>query len=306
MTYTKFSVVVPLYNKKRNICRCIRSVFAQTHAADELIVVDDGSTDGSADLLQKVFGHQVTLIRQPNGGVSRARNAGIHAARNRYVALIDADDEWHPTFLQEITRLRSQFPDADLFGTAYEFRQGYKKSMPNLKKTSGETQLIIEDYFDRISQHDLLFNASSVCIDRQFIVEHGGFPEGEPMGEDQDLWNRVALNGKIAYSAKSLAIYHLAADNRVCLSDVPKKECPFSQRLETIARCAPPKLARQLRECSASHILDLAKRNYLCGDIVAAKHLLRDKRTNLLARRKAYWWIRTILASIRFHASWSD
>src|ERR1035441_8596585 len=94
------SVVIPLYNKAPYVGRALSSVFRQTIQDFECIVVDDGSTDGGGDLVEKMSDPRLRLVRQANGGVSRARNQGINLARHPLIAFLDADDEWLPGFLE--------------------------------------------------------------------------------------------------------------------------------------------------------------------------------------------------------------
>ncbi len=99
------SVVIPLYNKEREVERAVRSVLGQTRLPLEIIVIDDGSTDGSAVVTERLGAPLVKLISQSNHGVSTARNRGIAEARGRYVALLDADDAWEPGYLAKIEQL---------------------------------------------------------------------------------------------------------------------------------------------------------------------------------------------------------
>ena len=89
-----FSVVIPLYNKEQYICRAVDSVLNQTYEQFELIVVDDGSTDRSAELVENIKDDRVRVIRQDNQGEGPARNSGVLAASNHWVAFLDADDAW--------------------------------------------------------------------------------------------------------------------------------------------------------------------------------------------------------------------
>ena len=98
-----FSIVIPLYNKRAYIARCLRSVFSQTHTEFEIVVVNDGSTDGSEHELEKLPDERLRRIDQANQGVSIARNTGVEAARHDIVFFLDADDTWEPTFLEEMT-----------------------------------------------------------------------------------------------------------------------------------------------------------------------------------------------------------
>ena len=299
MCNPKITVVVPLFNKQQSVSRCLNSIVGQTKPADQIIVVDDGSTDESAAIVSSQFGAQVDLVQQPNGGVSSARNTGLNQAKYQYVAFLDADDEWHPEFLEEIHQLIHTFPTASLYGTAYVFMRDQTYIRPRLHVKKHEHRLLLANYFKRIAKHDLLFNASSVCLNKRFTERYGNFPIGEPMGEDQDLWNRAALHGSIAYSTKSLATYHLAAENRACQACVPKQECNFSKRLAIAATRSQPGLARSLRQCCANHLLDLVRRNFMAGDIRTVKTLLRDPRARLHPLRWGFWSVRLLWARLQ-------
>ena len=115
----KISVIIPLYNKEKYIQRTITSALNQETLADEILVIDDGSTDQSAHKVREIQDPRVRLIQQPNAGECAARNRGLEEARNKLVALLDADDEWKPGFLTHIQRLYRNFPDCGIYATAF-------------------------------------------------------------------------------------------------------------------------------------------------------------------------------------------
>ena len=119
------SVVIPLYNKERDILRTLQSVFAQTFTDYELIVVDDGSTDASVRIVvEAAKTHPLKLIQKSNGGVCSARNRGIRAAQGEYIALLDADDTWDKDYLQEQVKMINDFPKAAMWGINYAEMHG--------------------------------------------------------------------------------------------------------------------------------------------------------------------------------------
>ena len=118
------SVVIPLYNKKESVAHTLKCVLMQTYQDFEVVVVDDGSTDGSAEIVEGVDDGRIRLIRQENGGVSAARNRGIKEAKREYVAFLDADDEWKPEHLQTLVGLMEKYPQCGAYSTNYEFKQG--------------------------------------------------------------------------------------------------------------------------------------------------------------------------------------
>ena len=99
------SVVIPLYNKERYIERAVYSVLSQTFQQFEIVIVNDGSTDGSVSVIERMNNPLIRLIHQKNGGVSAARNRGIEEARFEYIAFLDADDEWKENHLEVIAGL---------------------------------------------------------------------------------------------------------------------------------------------------------------------------------------------------------
>ena len=119
-TQINISVVIPLYNKAAEIERTLRSVLAQTLSPLEIIVVDDGSTDGSAAIVERVGGERVRLVHQQNRGVSAARNRGIELSRGEYVAFLDGDDRWNPDYLQTLAAFIAKHPDCGAYGSKQE------------------------------------------------------------------------------------------------------------------------------------------------------------------------------------------
>ena len=115
------SVVIPLYNKEQYIERAVYSVLSQTFQQFEIVIVNDGSTDGSASVIERMDNPLIRLIHQKNGGVSAARNRGIEEARFEYIAFLDADDEWKENHLEIIAGLISKFPECGVFGTSYYY-----------------------------------------------------------------------------------------------------------------------------------------------------------------------------------------
>lgn len=201
----QFSVIIPLYNKAETIGRAIRSVLNQKYSDFELIVVDDGSTDHGADIVRGFHDPRIRLIQQENGGVSKARNTGIEAAKYDYLTFLDADDEYLSKFLIEIEHLLKKFPRATFWGTAYYIR---RESEFICSSTNNNTETEITDYFKISSKTSPLICSSSVCIRKETLNLIGRFPEGICSGEDLITWARVASKGNLGFSDTPLAIYN--------------------------------------------------------------------------------------------------
>lgn len=210
-----YSVVIPLYNKRNTILKAIDSVLLQKHDV-EIIVVDDGSTDGGHKLVEEINDSRIRIIRQKNQGVSVARNVGIENATHNLVALLDADDIWAEGFLDVIDALVEQYPVAGAYATSYVV--AYDDKIENVVHPlvthpySGTP-----DYFQYV-RHGLYFCASSIVVRKEAMRIIGGFCEDMWVGEDIDAWGRLAFRFTIAYHSSPMAIYCLQGRNHaVCL-----------------------------------------------------------------------------------------
>ncbi len=224
MSIPAVSVVIPLYNKERHVARAVQTVLNQTHGDFELIVVDDGSTDGGARVVEAIQDLRIRLTRQANAGVSAARNRGIAEARAGLVAFLDADDEWLPDFLSTILRMRRRFPGCGAYATAFEIvnHVGQRKSITLAGIPDPPWEGIVHNYFrSAIESANQIVHPSAVAIPKTVLDHVGHFPVGVVYGEDADMWCRIALRYPIAFSSLSGAVYHEDADNRACDRPMP-------------------------------------------------------------------------------------
>lgn len=203
------SVVIPLYNKEKQIAYTLQSVFEQTFQDFEIVAVDDGSTDNSVEEVEKFDDSRIRLIHQTNAGVSAARNRGIEEARGELIAFLDADDEWMPEYLATQYGLYQKYPECSVYACNYEFRDSEGKVTPTIIRKlpfEGEDG-VLSNYFEVAScSHPPLWT-SAVVIKKSAIQAIGGFPIGIKSGEDLLTWARLAVSGTIAYSRKSLAMF---------------------------------------------------------------------------------------------------
>ena len=126
----RFSVIIPLYNKEAYIEQTLGSVLAQTYPFFEVIIVDDGSSDASLQIVNRITDSRIRVISQVNSGVATARNRGVKEAKENYVAFMDADDFWAPNYLERIVFLISTCPDAGIFACRYvEMMNGNRKAV---------------------------------------------------------------------------------------------------------------------------------------------------------------------------------
>lgn len=224
-----FSVVIPLYNKEPHICRALDSVLTQTFQDFEILVIDDGSTDKSAEIVKNYTDPRILLIQQENAGVSAARNKGIKEATAEMIAFLDADDEWLPTFLETILRLKKKYPEAGAYTTAYFIEKNGVKYEAHIEYIPPKPwEGIITRFFYTATLCEPV-TSSTVCIQKTVFNHIGLFIEGEWYGEDTEMWGRMALRYDIAFSWDFGAIIYQTAINRAIKSKKFIKEHPATR-----------------------------------------------------------------------------
>ncbi len=202
------SIIIPTYNRRRDVFRAIRCVLAQTVPVSEIIVVDDGSTDDTVEAVKQSFGSQVLLIQQPNSGVSAARNLGIKNARTEWIALLDSDDWWHPD------KLKRQFTAIESLGgtSGVCFTDNVYGGNPGMTFSRFEevgfryapTIGILGDTAWRILAGREPFFTSSFLIRRALLEEAGGFDETLTLREDTDLLFRLSFKAQFCFVREPL------------------------------------------------------------------------------------------------------
>ena len=217
-----FSVVIPLYNKQNSIAATLQSVLAQTYTNYEIIVVDDGSTDDSANVAEatlrecKVYGVECRgrVIRKANGGVCSARNRGIQEAKYDYIALLDGDDLWDEHYLEEQVKLIQDFPEAKMWGINFaEMSNGdLIRKLPT--GLPDGYRGYVENYFQMPGRISDLYCSSSVVIKKEVLDKVGYFDERIKYAEDSDMWFRIIATYPVAFYDRYMAFYQYDAENR--------------------------------------------------------------------------------------------
>lgn len=203
-----FSVVIPLYNKADTIERTLRSVAGQVFRDFEVVVVDDGSKDDGAAIVERFEGlPSLRAIRQTNAGVSVARNKGVAEARGKYIAFLDADDEWLPLFLKEMADVLAVHPEARVLGSGYE-----RVANGRLYRCRPRRKLFVCNLF-KVWPYFQPMNSSSIVIEKRAFEEVGGYREDLRFWEDAELWFRLAAKEKFYIVRKSLSRYNDDAKN---------------------------------------------------------------------------------------------
>jgi GT2 family glycosyltransferase len=193
------SVIIPTYNRWPMIAEAVESVLEQAYRSFEIIVVDDGSTDGTMERLKK-YGSSVLVISRQRSGVAASRNYGIRIAQGRYMAFLDSDDLWLPQKLTIQTSFLEQHPEVKICQTEEIWIRHGAKVNPKAQhaKPSG-------DIFRR-SLDLCLVSPSAVMMMRDLLDHFGGFDESFPVCEDYDLWLRIAKEQAIPLIPEPLVV----------------------------------------------------------------------------------------------------
>ena len=288
------SVIIPLYNKALHIERTVMSVLQQTVQDFEIIVVDDGSTDGGSEIVGRLPDTRVRLIRQENAGVSAARNRGITESRAELVAFLDADDEWKPQFLETILGLQKMFPEAGAYATAYEIYKPNGTIMrPSYKGIPASPWAgIIPNYFQAgLGPQPVC--SSAVAIPKHVFKDVGEFPVGVVAGEDADTWLRIALRYPVAFSHTCQAIYHKEATNRAAVRHICHAEVSIAKTANLAIQqgIVPVHLQDDLREYVAKYQILIGIQCVKAGDLTKARRLLAAcKDTKKFRYRRLMWY----------------
>jgi glycosyltransferase involved in cell wall biosynthesis len=299
------SVVIPLFNKGNCIGRTIQSVLDQTVPCREIVVVDDGSTDGGHGVVERIQDDRMRLYEQTNQGPSAARNRGIAETQGELITFLDADDEWKPWFLELILHLRTRCPHAGAYATACEIHEpdGHVW-MPSFREIPpAPWEGVIPNYF-RSAIGDGPVWTSAVVVPREVLDTVGSFALCNGVGEDAELWARIALRYPIAFSRRVGATYHREAENRCC-------ETVFTHAFTTgcferavQSQTVPSCILPDVREFLAHQKLVAASRYIMSGQSEIARVVLRDCKTRRFLRHKLWWWFWSMLPSGCVHLAW--
>lgn len=206
-----FSIVIPLFNKSGHVVKALESIRHQLYEEYEVLVIDDGSTDGSPEVvvqwinsLSHTERRKFRIISQNNSGVSVARNTGVINAKYDYIALLDADDYWEKEHLSQLKLLVDLFShDVDIFSNAIKQLQGESYIYPKLAQYANGFSLV--NYFQASLLSNGFVNSSSVCIKKSALLIHT-FPIGMKNFEDVITWARISNTKGFAFHSNRTAV----------------------------------------------------------------------------------------------------
>ncbi|MDC7221302.1 MAG: glycosyltransferase family A protein [Spirochaetales bacterium] len=233
-----FSVVIPAYNKAPHIQRAIESVLNQSNKDYELIVIDDASTDNSLsiirDILKEVQNAIVLERDEPGPGGYAARNLGIHESRGKWIAFLDADDEWYPGLLDEYHQIIENNCECKFIATAQKrvSEDGIETLDPYSKKNKQNDIKIFDllEYSIAGGMGQNPIQTSSVCVSKNLLLEIGGFPHKRCVrGGDRDTWLRLLMVTDLYWTPFIGAVYYRDTVNMVTI-DTPKSLTPCHEK----------------------------------------------------------------------------
>lgn len=210
------SVVIPLYNKGRYIERALASVLTQTHTPLEIIVVDDGSMDDGPDRVISMNDPKIILIRQENAGPGKARNIGLAKAKGKYVAFLDADDEWLPAFLETgISLLEDKKANISTVWTGYRNHVSTQDITAREEDLCGIYEITAETDVNLVNRIMGFIWTCTAIIQTEVAQKWGGFFDMYKclLGEDKYLFIKLLFNERFGIIDEPLAIYHTEASD---------------------------------------------------------------------------------------------
>jgi len=293
----KVSVVIPLFNKGPHIARAIDSVLNQTVQEFEIIVIDGNSRDEGPEIVKNHPDPRIRFYIQQGSGVSFARNQGVERSKSDFITFLDADDEWLPTHLETLFRLKHGFPEAGIYATAYQtcYKSGKRVNISYHAIPEFPCDLVLPNYFESAALGEPPVWTSAVGILKKMYVEAGGFPAGESYGEDLDLWAKIALKYPVAFSSEITAVYHTGASNRAMEHYHPVEEDPSVKTGKNAIAdgIVPERMLPYLKEYIARKEIDTAVMNIYANDYPLARKILARTETRYYLLEKYKWSIVT-------------
>lgn len=222
MTHPRFSVIIPVHNKARHVAESVASALDQTLSPHEVILIDDASTDGSAEIIAGIKDPRIRLLfrETPGPGGYAARNLGIEKAEGDWIAFLDADDIWAPTHLADIAQAIARTPEVGCVSTRYEHVYEDRRHASNMPAMLAATEGVSASLADFIAlwldTRDCPIWTGASAFRRDVLLSAGLFPAGKGVrGGDKDLWLRAVAIAPFTYVSHPSAEFHRDSDNKV-------------------------------------------------------------------------------------------
>ncbi len=266
-----FSIIIPVYNKERFVKNTLETVLNQAFQNYEIIVVNDGSTDNSLEILRNISDRRLKIFDQENQGAATSRNNGMKNATAPYLCFLDADDSWTTDHLTVLADAIAKFPAGKMFCSRYVTQINHNTFVKNnLLDIADDYEGYVEDFF-KSSYVNRVALTSAVCIHESVFKELGGFNNTTCSTEDLEYWIKIALNYKVVITAKTTMVYNFITDNSsLSKIHITKKTVPD---FDIYA-------AEELQNQSLKRFLDLYRVEYalqfkIVGDSQRSRKLLQ-------------------------------
>ncbi len=273
----KISVVIPLYNKGFIISETLNSVLAQTFTDFEIVIVNDGSTDNSFEIVSQYSDDRIRLYNQENKGVSKTRNAGIEYSKSELIAFLDADDYWHPNHLEELYQLYIDFPNCGLYANRYFMKISEENTIKTtyIQAVYDNFRGILPDYFLASMQYRVGLT-SAVAIPKKMVQGNFSFNPELNGQEDLELFTKIAIHKPVAITNKYTVEYNFAIENQLSkIQFIQKKIIKFDQF------SADENKNKSLKKFLDLYRLEYALQFRIIGDIKESKFYLKDITTKI-------------------------
>lgn len=290
----RVSVVIPVHNAAATLARALESVLAQTHPACEIIVVDDGSTDGSADVAMRTAGSAARVVRQEHGGVASARNAGIAVATGEMVALLDADDWWDHDKLARQVAVLEDHPEVVATASSWQWDPTSRVHQTGgLALATGECGCVLRARGEAVLRFAFAMTASTIAVRREVLQRHR-FDHDLVTAEDRDVWVRLVADGPVWFDQAVLTTVAYRADS-LSRADTDR-DCGCM--VEVLDRYAHLAGRRAIRRWQAATYARWAGRLLAEGRPVDASVRARERWRREWWKLQAWW----VLAKCRWRA----
>jgi glycosyltransferase involved in cell wall biosynthesis len=288
------STVIPTYDRRGLIERAVDSALAQTYRTQEVIVVDDGSTDGTGELLRERYGERIRYVWQRNGGVSNARNQGMRLARGDFIALLDSDDLWEPTKVEKQVGFLRAHPDFGMVLTDVRRVDGAGNPIDVFRRRD-----VIRADGDALA--DVLRNPAlvpaSILIRRSVFERLGGFDESLRTAEDIEFHLRIAAAFKIGVIEDILTT---AARSNDGLSSLATSDSDYVQVVEKFIADHAERLSHAARRAALFALYERTARSACkSGRIWQGWHYWARAATRVRSRHEAASMAEVLLLSAR-------
>ncbi len=244
---TLISVIIPAYNAGKTIKATIESVLNQTFSDFEIIIINDGSTDSTLEIIEHIPDHRIKVLSYPNSGPQKSRNRGISEASGEYLAFLDADDIWTPDKLESQLNALVENPEA---AVAYSWTNWVNETGEVWRR--GTYISAAGNVYEQLLLIDFVGSGSNPLIRRQALASVGDFDESLVGGQDWDMWLRLAALYPFAVVPLPQILYRKSPDSNSWSNNVERQEIGFNRVIEKALFQAPESIQQRKKDIIAN------------------------------------------------------